>query len=78
METFENCSTTSIYNYKIKVTGDNKIVQKTYTIVLHYQNLVEEEFKQMLEDNIIVLSNSNFLNPMVIMKKIVKNLLRYA
>ena len=68
--TFENNhSTTSVYTHEIKVTDENKFVRKTYTNQLHYQKRVDEEIKKMLDSNIIESSNSNFLNPMVIVKK---------
>ena len=44
-------------------------MRKTYPIPLHYQKLDDEEIKKMLDYNIIERSNSNFLNPMVIVKK---------
>ena len=58
-----------MYTHEIEVTDENKFVRKTYSIPHHYQKLVDEEIKKMLDDNIIERFNSNFLNPMVIVKK---------
>ena len=69
-ETFQNTHTTThVYTHDIQVTDENKFVRKTYPIPLHYQKLVDEEIGKMLDENIIERSNSNFLNPMVIVKK---------
>ena len=58
-----------VYTHEIDVTDENKFMHKTYPIPLYYQKIVAEEIKKMLDDNIIERSNSNFLNPMVIVKK---------
>ena len=63
------CIRDSVYTHEIKVTDENKFVRKTYSIPLLYQKLVDEETKKILDNNIIEHSNSNFLNPMVIVKK---------
>ena len=67
---FENHhTTTDVYVHEIRVTDESKFVRKTYPIPLHYQKQVDEEISKMLENNIIERSNSNFLNPMVVVKK---------
>ena len=60
---------TSVYEHKIHVVEENKFVRKTYPIPLHYQRQVEEEINKMLNNNIIERADSNFLNPMVVIKK---------
>ena len=47
----------------------NKFVRKTYPIPLHYQQQVDAEVKNMLENGVIERTDSNFLNLMVVVKK---------
>ena len=63
----------AVYTHEIKVTDENKFLRKTYPIPLHYQELVDEEIKKKLDDNIIERSNSNFPNTMLIVKKKITN-----
>lgn len=57
-----------MYKHSIKVTDENKFIWKTYPIPIHYQKQVEV-IKPMVGNNIIEWSNSNFLNPIVVVKK---------
>ena len=60
---------TNVYEHRINVIDENKFVRKTYPIPLHYQGQVEEEINKMLTNDIIERADSNFLNPMVMVKK---------
>ena len=53
----------------LNVVDENKFARKTYPIPLHYQGQVEEEINKMLTNDIIERADSNFLNPMVVVKK---------
>ena len=58
-------TTTNVYEHNIQVTDENKFVRKTYPIPLHYQQQVDAEVKNMLENGVIERTDSNFLNHMV-------------
>jgi hypothetical protein len=60
---------TDIYRHKIEVTDEKKFVHKSYPIPMHYQERVGNEVQRMLEQGIIERSNSNFLNPVVVLRK---------
>ena len=62
-------TTTNVYEHKIQITDENKFVRKTYPIPLHYQQQVDEEVRKMLESGVVERTDSNFLNPMVVVKK---------
>ena len=67
---FKNKHTiTNVYEHKIQVIDENKFIRKTYPIPVHYQQQVDEEINKMLDNNIIERADSNFLNPMVVVKK---------
>lgn len=60
---------TNVYEHQIITTHEDKFVRRTYPVPIKYQNQVDSEINNMLKHNIIERSNSNFLNPMVIVKK---------
>ena len=60
---------TTVYTHSIDVIDDTKFVRRTYPIPKAFQDQVEVEIQQMLANGVIERSNSNFLNPMVIIKK---------
>lgn len=60
---------TNVYTHRIDVRDENKFIRKTYPIPLHYKSKVDSEIRQMVENQIIERSNSDFLNPMVVVKK---------
>ena len=64
-----NHTTTEVYVHQIRVTDESKFLMKTYPIPLHYLKQVDEDISNMVENNIIERSDSNFLNPMVLVKK---------
>ena len=45
------------------------IRDRTYPIPMRYAEEVETEIRRMLDNNVIERSNSNFLNPLVVVKK---------
>lgn len=65
----ERPTKTTVYEHTIKVTDPTKFVRRTYPIPIKYREQVDLEVQQMLEDGIISRSNSDFLNPMVIVRK---------
>ena len=44
-------------------------MRRTYPIPMKYEEQVEKEIKRMLDNDVIERSNSNFLNPLVVVKK---------
>lgn len=62
-------SVTNMYEHSTEVTDENKCIQKMYLIPIHYQKQLEHEIKSMVDNNIIEQSNSNFLTPMILVKK---------
>lgn len=61
--------TTNVYQHKIEVIDKSKFIRKTYPIPIHYRQQVANEIQRMLDHNIIERSDSDFVNPVVIVKK---------
>ena len=59
---------TTVYKHTITVTDTTKFVRRTYPIPMRYEEEVEVEIRCMLDNNMIERSNSNFLNPLVVVK----------
>lgn len=57
------------YIHHLKVDETKPFKCKTYPIPYHYRNQVNLELKNMLEANIIESSKTNYINPLVIVKK---------
>ena len=51
------------------VSDPTKFVRRTYPIPMKYEGEAELEIRRMIENNVIERSNSNFLNPLVVVKK---------
>lgn len=60
---------TNVYEHRIKVTDPSKFVRRTYPIPMKYEEQVEKEIRRMLDNDVVERSNSNFLNPLVVVKK---------
>lgn len=60
---------THVYQHRIKVTDPSKFVRRTYTIPMKYEEQVDQEIQRMLDNNVIRRSHSNYLNPLVVIKK---------
>jgi hypothetical protein len=60
---------TKVYTHQISVKDESKFVRKTYPVPLHNQDKVDTEIQRMLDPGIIERSNSNFLNPIVVVEK---------
>jgi len=59
----------SKYEYAFQIERDDSYFRKTYPIPFHHRAAVDEEINRMLEHDIIELSNSNYINPLVVVKK---------
>ena len=60
---------TNMFTHKIEVTKESKFICRTYPIPKAYQQQVDAEIQQMLKNQIIERSDSDFLNPLVVVKK---------
>ena len=60
---------TTVYEHSIIVSDSTKFVRRTYPIPMKYEVEVELEIRRMIENGVIERSNSNFLNPLVVVKK---------
>ena len=65
----ETPSVTNVYEHTIIVEDESKFVSKTYQVSMHFQQLVDQEIQGMVENNIYEMSDSSFINPLVIVKK---------
>lgn len=69
-EVFENQETSNnVYTHEIVLTDESKFVRKTYPIPVHYQQKIDLEINNVLTNNIEERLPSNFVNPVVIVKK---------
>lgn len=62
-------SITTAYQHAIKLKEPEKFIRKVYPIPRKYKNEVNAEIQKMLDYNIIERADSNFLNPLVVVKK---------
>ena len=60
---------TTVYEHSILVSDPTKVIRRTYPIPMRYEEEVELEIRRMIENGVIERSNSNFLNPLVVVKK---------
>ena len=57
------------YEYVLKLKDDSPFFKKTYPIPLKYEEKVDKEIQKMLNLGLISRSNSNYINPVVIVVK---------
>lgn len=66
-----NCKTrvTNIYKHKLEVNESEPYNSRTYPIPYKHRDQVKKELELMLKEGIIEKSQTNFINPIVIVKK---------
>jgi len=67
MET--NLIGTNIYEHSIKLNTKKSFIHRSYPVPVHYKVLVDNEIDRLLKQRIIEKSNSEFCNPLRIVKK---------
>ena len=65
----EEHSITSVYEHKINLIEPEKFIRRIYQVPIKYQAEVQQEIQRMLEEDIIEISNSSFLNPLLLVRK---------
>lgn len=59
---------TTVYEYGMSVSDLGKVMRRTYPTPIKYEKEVGAEFRRMIDNN-IERSNSNFLNPLAMVRK---------
>lgn len=57
------------YEHKLQVTTEDSFNCKTYPVPYRYKEMVWKEINSMLENDIIEYASTNFINPIVVVKK---------
>ena len=65
----ETPSVTNVYELKIIIKDEPKFVRRTHQVPMHFQQRVDQEIQWMVENNVFGRSESNFINPLLIVNK---------
>ena len=68
----EEMRITNVYEHSLKVNEDMPYNSRTYPIPYMYRKQVAKEIDEMLKQGIIERSTTNFINPIVVVKKKMK------
>ena len=65
----ERHSITTVYQHNINIVEPEKFIRRLYQVPIKYQAEVQQEIQRMLDEDIIERCNSNFLNPLLVVRK---------